>query len=284
MNKILITGGSGKIADALTSLEGHLTFTDIRPLPAHSKIPSSSFIQGDLFDSKFLYSILDNQDFIIHLAAASNPNTPWNEVYKYNIILFQNFMNAILNYNIKYVIFASSNRTVGNYEIAKNAFHNYGQTVKHKLDEQSMPRPDSYYAISKLYGENLGRYFVDLYNIGFISLRIGSVLDVKHDHPFGYAEQLVKEQHIKRSDITYQESVNRLKSTWLSRRDFAQIVQKSVEYQKNEFQIFNAISDNHRAWLSIHKAKEILDYQPSDNAETWQMTDIPNNNSIIVSV
>lgn len=268
--RILITGGSGKIASVLTNLKGELTFTDIVEPTKNSTSYNYNFIKGDLANKKFSNDVVLNHDIIIHLAASSSPMSRWEDVQKNNITAFQYLMDAAIKNNVEKIIFASSNHVVGMYEIENAEVYHNSNENKNKISENSPPRPDSFYGVSKLFGENLGRYYSDKYGINFISLRIGSILDKEHDHPFGYAEIERMKENIERGDIEYQKLVNRLKSTWLSRRDFLQIIEKSINYQDTSFEIFNSISDNHRAWLSIDKAKQILDYSPIDDAEKWK--------------
>ena len=57
-----------------------------------------------------------------------------------------------------------------------------------KIDHKQEPMPDSFYAVTKLFGENLGRFLVEERGISYTSLRIGSVREKDYDHPYAYAE------------------------------------------------------------------------------------------------
>ena len=89
------------------------------------------------------------------------------------------YESARLN-NIDKVIFASSNHALGSLKMTS-----YKDIVKGNydgLDPQNIPiidhnvpiRPDSYYGISKAYGESLGDIIMRM-NIQSINLRIGTV-------------------------------------------------------------------------------------------------------------
>ena len=107
-------------------------------------------------------------------------------------------------------------------------------------------RPDSYYGASKAFGEDLGRYYVDRFGLEVICLRIGSF----------QAEDFIRNR-----------PSDRFLSTWLSHRDCVQLVRRSIEVEL-DFGIFYGISANKRAYWDIQNARDLLGYEPEDNAET----------------
>lgn len=268
MEKVLITGAAGKIADVLCDLPYQLVFTDINEPDRDSPIWNHYFEQGDLNDSSFLKKLLKNKQVLIHLGGSSSPDSSWEDVVRNNISGTRNIFHAAKNSKVDKIIFASSNRVYGMYEEENSEYFYSSQEKESKITEEDEPRPNSYYGVSKIFGESLGRYYSEVYDIDFISLRIGSVLSEKYDHPYGYAQILVDEDKVEINDPEYNRQVGRLKGTWLARRDFCHIVDCCIKTKCN-YGIFNAISDNSRAWLSIARAKEILNYQPKENAENW---------------
>ena len=71
----------------------------------------------------------------------------------------------------------------------------------------------------------------------------------------------------------YEYAVKRVKATWMSRRDFMQMVDLCLKYEGPEFDIFYGVSDNTSRWLDIEDAKEKLGYRPQDNGSSW--TEVP---------
>ncbi|MBI3970448.1 MAG: NAD-dependent epimerase/dehydratase family protein [Chloroflexi bacterium] len=135
------------------------------------------------------------------------------------------------------IVFASSNHATGCYE--KEGLHT----------KPDMPvRPDSYYGVSKCLGEALGRYYVDAHGMSVICLRIGS---------FQPAPRGVRQP-----------------ATWISYRDTAQLVRRSIETDL-PFGIFYGISGNTRAYWDTSNARELLGYQPEDNAEAFAAQLLP---------
>ena len=83
---------------------------------------------------------------------------------------------------VKRVVFASSNHAVGNYPLRQDP---YKAIYDGRIGEVRRPfppithemlRPDSYYGVSKAFGESLGSFFHDEYGISIICLRIGWVM------------------------------------------------------------------------------------------------------------
>ena len=116
------------------------------------------------------------------------------------------------------------------------------------LTHESPIRPNGYYAISKAYGESIGRFYSEQYGISCICLRIG------YCRPEGVPVR-------SWSDF----------ATWQSHRDQIQITRKSLEAPESvAFDIFYGVSDNTwRVW-DIDHAREIIGYEPQDNAENFR--------------
>jgi hypothetical protein len=129
------------------------------------------------------------------------------------------------------VVFASTNHVTGMYE--RN-----GTLVLPDLPV----RPDSFYGASKASGEALGRYYHDRHGLAVLCLRIGSAV-AKPANP-------------------------RALGTWISERDMAQLVWRSIEAPVT-FGIFYGISGNTRRQWDITNARDLLGYTPEDNGETY---------------
>jgi hypothetical protein len=147
----------------------------------------------------------------------------------------------------------------------------YNKEYDMVLDNQTPVRPDSYYATSKIFVEALGRYYVENYEYPkhVYVLRFGSIRNQPYDHPYGDAERGVKKGKWEPDSDAYQRSVQRMKATWQSMRDAAQLIECCLQDNSVEFDIFYGVSDNDRRWFDIQHARSILNYEPQDNAEEW---------------
>jgi nucleoside-diphosphate-sugar epimerase len=263
--KIFITGGCGQCGSALATLPQHKVFFDRKQ--CSDDLNGFDFIQGDLQDASELTEAMDGCKFVIHLAAASETNSSWDEVLKSNIIGTKNILDAAKLSGVDRVIYASTNHVVGMYEL-DNAPEIYELGYKKKLTRDAEIRPDSLYGVSKAFGEQLGRYYSEIGGPKFYAVRIGAL--VREDHPYAHAERGVLSGKWSRNSPQYDLMVKRLKSLWISKRDFRQLITLCLYYDGPSFDIFYGVSDNHRKWLDIEYARTALGYKPQDNAEIWR--------------
>jgi len=170
-------------------------------------------------------------DAVAHMAADPRVQAPWEDILQANIIGTYNVYEAARRAGTNTVVFASSNHATGFYE------------KERVYTTPEMPaRPDSYYGVSKCFGEDLGRYYVDAHGLRVICLRIGSFQPRPHGE--------------------------RQLSTWISHRDMAQLVWRAIEAEVR-FGIYYGISGNTRAYWDIANARRELGYAPEDDAETY---------------
>jgi len=266
--KILITGGSGICGSALVNLPYDLTFMDKEqpkePLKDHL------FVQADICDSERMLKLCAGKDILIHLAGATRMEDSWEKVNKLNIQAMYGVMEAARKTGVKKIIFASTNHVVGQYEI-NNAPKIYypGHTIM--LDHNTPPQPDSFYGVSKIFGEQMGQYYSHTHSISFISIRIGSVRAAHEDHPFAYAEWGVRKGYWKRGDPKYREQEFRLKALWQSRRDFYHMIEQCIVTTSTSFEVFFGVSQNENRWFDISHAQNEIGYQPCDRSEDCKL-------------
>jgi len=262
--KVLITGGSGQCGSALVALPHDKILFDREKRP--DNLSHSQFIQGDLGDTNILIKALEGCDAVIHLAAASKINSSWDDVLKENIKGTNNILEAARMTGVERVIFASSNHVVGMYEL-EHAPEIYELGHKHMLTQDVTVRPDSLYGVSKVFGENLGRFYAENGGPKFYAIRIGAL--VHEDHPYAHAERGVISREWERNSPQYNLQVKRLKSLWISKRDFVQLINHCLYYDGPDYDSFYAVSNNPRRWLDIEHPRKKLGYEPQDNAEEW---------------
>lgn len=102
------------------------------------------------------------------------------------------------------------------------------------VNEYSEPKPISLYGVTKLFGEDLGRYFAATTPMSVINLRISSCGPVDQAGP------------------------GRAQANWASYRDLQQLTIKCIEAPPTiKFDIFWATSDNRKLFRDNRRAKEI---------------------------
>lgn len=261
--KILITGAFGKVGTALADLPGEKVLLDIQ-------VPDGApdAIQCQVQDAAMLQRALPGCRAIVHLAASPAVDSSWAQVQEHNIAAMHTLLEAARQHSVERIIFASTNHTVGMVEL-ENAPRIYEAGHGIMLTKEAEPRPDSYYGVSKLLGENLGRYYAEHGGPRFYALRIGSLHPAGQDHPYAEAEGWVRAGACQRGDATYELKVKRQKALWLSRRDALQLVTRCLDYDGPVFDIFYGVSNNATRWLDIEYARQQLGYQPQDNGAEW---------------
>jgi len=253
MNNVLVTGASGLIGGILNfKLTDHNLFgLDIK------ECDYKNFEISNISDSNKLEIIMtiNKIDTVVHLAGNASVSAKWDSLSENNFTGTVNVFNACKEAGVKKIIFASSNHAVGLYEndspykeIINGDYRNITKNYK-LISPYCEVRPDSLYGVSKAFGENLGRFFYEKYNIKVACLRIGSV--IKDNNP-----------KVKNS--------NRFFSTWCSHEDIAGLIDACIKSNKVEYDIFYGVSDNDWKIWDISNAEKILSFKPTSNSETYR--------------
>src|SRR3984893_2295262 len=233
MKRILITGAAGKIGDTLRKgLRGSyplIRLLDIVPLGAVEA--GEELCAADIRDIAALEKAMAGIDCVVHLAGVPE-EAEWEKVLALNIEGCFNVFEAARRQGVRRVIFASSNHAIG--------FHRRERFI----DNGVVPRPDSRYGVSKVFGEALGRLYADKYGLSVACLRIGSFLTP--DRPTD-ARQLL---------------------TWISHRDMVQLVRRCIDTPDYHFVTVYGVSNNLRSRWDNTNAK-FLGYRPQDDSEVF---------------
>lgn len=267
--RVLVTGSEGRVASGIKQhLDGdsphEFVYLDREDAPDVDVV-------ADIADYDDIRPAFDGVDAVVHLAANPAVSAPWESVEQDNLVGTRNVLEAASDAEVERFLFASSIHAAGMWE-------EEGKPDVYELDDDTLvtvdddERPDSYYGVSKAYGEDLGRFYIEQreYPKRFYAARIASIRAGVYDNPYGDAEKGVERGDWERGDEQYTEQVKRLKGTWLSLRDWAQLVELCLGDEETEFGIFFATSDNPRSWFDIEHTKELLGYEPQDSAGDWQ--------------
>lgn len=268
--RVLLTGSYGRVGTAIIehlSVDDSFDFTylDVNDHPEYETVIA------DIANYEAIRPAFENQDAVVHLAATTETSAPWEAVLENNIVGVYNVFRAAQVSGVEQVVFASSNSVLGLYEERYAPDIYYGE-VDFTLNAETPARPDSLYGTSKVFGEALGRYYAetDGFPTRCYALRIGSVRDPEYDHPYGDAERGVEEGRWNRNSEAYNRKVARMKATWQSRRDAAQLVDRCLRDKTVTFDVFYGVSDNMNRWFDIEHARDIVGYDPVDSADEWE--------------
>ena len=240
--RVLVTGAEGTIGGILRRALAdryelrHLT-RQRADFPSHV---------ADIADLDAILPAFEGIDAVVHLAASAAVESPWEAVLHDNVIGTYNVFEAARRASVRRVVFASSNHAIGMYEV-EGAPELYDIGDERVYDDTVPVRPDSLYGVSKVFGEVLGRYHVDRRGMRVICLRLGSVL--ADDDPRAAGEE-----------------AHRLRATWLSHRDCAQLISRALDAEHVRWAVVYGISDNPRQFWDLSSARELLGYRPQDRA------------------
>ena len=265
---VLLTGAFGRVGTAiiqhLADRPGYdFTYLDREPHPEHDAHVA------DIADYEAIRPAFDGQDAVVHLAGNPSTRASWEAVHRDNLVGTYNVVEAARDAGVRKVLFASTNHVVGMYQ--KERAGELDPSHELLVDHTDPVRPDSYYATTKLFGERLGRYYVERREAPeqFYGIRIGWVLGPGRDHPYGGAERDVDAGKLERGTEAYERRVESGKALWCSRRDMARFVDCALEDDTVEFDVFYARSGGSQQWLDIEHAREVLGYEPVDDADEW---------------
>lgn len=283
--KVLVTGAYGRVG---TTIIDHLhdreeyefTYLNRSDRPDDHPYGGYDTIIADVGDYDAIRPAFDGQDAVVHLAAYPYTDGTWEDVNEPNLQGMSNVLEATREAGVDKVIFGSTHHVVGMYE-KEYAPEIYDPEFDFVVDHTDSVRPDSHYASTKVFGEAYGRYYVENYEFptSFYALRIGSVRMPEYDNPYGDAESGFSvsatlgtdeaDAELDRDSEQYEQKVIRMKSTWQSRRDCAQMLDRCLRDDAVKFDVFYGVSDNDRNWMDIEHAREVIGYHPKDNAEDW---------------
>jgi uronate dehydrogenase len=225
MSVVLLTGTAGTIGSALSAR-----------LPAYGwrlrgfdRAPAPGSVVGDITSAADLDAAMAGVDAIVHLAGQPS-EAPWPVIRDGNIEGTFQVFEAARRAGVRRIVYASSNHAVG--------FTPVGADQPADLP----PRPDTLYGVSKVFGEALGRYYVERYGMQVACLRIGTFEN--------------RPSHV------------RSLSTWLSPDDCARLVDACLRSPAFGYAIVWGISNNTRRTWSLDEARA-LGYEPQDDAEAY---------------
>jgi uronate dehydrogenase len=231
VKRVLITGAAGRIGSALrTGLKEHYPVLRLSDIASLGEAGSGEELApANLCDLAALEDAMDGVDALVHLGATVGEST-WDNILQANIIGTYNAFEAARRKGVRRVVYASS-------------IHVHGFYRREQLVGADTPhRPDSRYGVSKVFGEGLGRMYADKFGMEVVCLRIAS--------------------------FRPRPSKPRELGTWISPRDIAQLVRRSLDMPGVHFEVLYGVSRNTRKLYYDPNAVR-FGYHPVDNSEDY---------------
>ncbi len=193
--RVLVTGAAGNIGRVVAaglSERYQIRGVDRVPMP-----DLQDQIIGDVADPDLCARAMEGVDAVIHLAGVPSGGSPFDEVLSCNFDGTFQMIDAAHHADVSRFVFASRAGLLGPY----------GR--KNQRTNAMYPLADSYYSISKIFGEGLGHMYAHQHDLSFVSVRIGNFKpdrpEPEHPHQLGHSDAVhLFERAILQPDVRYE--------------------------------------------------------------------------------
>ena len=224
--KILITGAAGAIGSTL--VRGMKDRHELRGFDREPMPDLADSIVGDIADFDAVLKATDGMEAVIHLAACPGGGCSWEEILPNNIVGTSNLMEAAHQDGVRRVAYASRAGLLGPYP----------QDVQRTVD--MLPRPETYYSVSKVFGESIGWMYSSNFGIEFVAVRIGN---------FNRARPLPEHPH------------------HLSHDDAVRVFERAVVQPGAKYEVVFGVSDSTWPLYDVDHGREAIGFNPQDKSE-----------------
>jgi uronate dehydrogenase len=231
---VLLTGAAGRIGTVLrgTLPERGWAVRSLDVAPIDDARPGEETVVADVTDLAAMVAAAEGASAVVHMGGVSGEST-WAAVSHANIEGSYCVLEAARRAGVPRVVLASSNHATGFTPRPASGL---------LREDDGLPRPDTYYGVSKVAMEALGSLYADRYGLDVVCLRIGSALP-----------EPMATRHL---------------STWLSPRDQVGLVDAALRAPSPGFAVVWGVSANTRNWWDLTAARA-LGYDPQDDAEPF---------------
>ncbi|MEU0083721.1 NAD(P)-dependent oxidoreductase [Streptomyces sp. NPDC006274] len=234
---VLLTGAAGGLGTLMRGLLPAYGY-ELRLLDAVPVEGEPDAITADLADRAALREAVRGVDAVIHLAGISL-EASFDKILRANIEGTYNLYEAVREEGVRRVVFASSNHAVG---YVPRPDGEAPLAPGELIPVETRHRPDTFYGLSKCFGEDLAQLYWDRHGLETVSVRIGSCF----------------------SEPT---SV-RMLSVWMSPGDAARLFHAALTAEDVGHSVVYGSSANTRLWWDLTSARA-LGYEPQDDSEQY---------------
>ena len=232
MKTILLTGASGRIGRCLRyALRDDYRLVLFNRSLVEDLGPNENLVRGDTADAAAVEAAARGADVIVDMAGVSDVAPFREKLLPTNILGTYNVFEAARLAGVPRVVYASTHHVVGYY------------SADQCLDEAAPYRPSSMYGVTKCFAEATGRLYADKAGLQVVCLRIGF-----------FRDRPLEERHL---------------AVWISPGDMARLVRCAIEAPAIHYEVVYGISNNRRRFWDLGRAREVLGYEPQDDAEAY---------------
>ena len=221
--RILITGAAGAVGSTLVkgmkdrySLRG----LDVVPMPE-----LDDAVIGNVSDFESALSATKDVEVVIHLA---NQGPDWESLLSNSYVGTYNVFEAARQNGVRRIVYASRAGLLGPYP----------KDIQRTVD--LLPRPESLYSISKVFGESLGWMYSARHGMEFVAVRIGN---------FNRDRDLPSHPH------------------QLSHGDAVRVFERAAIQPDVKFEIVFGVSVSNWPMYDLDHGRKAIGYDPQDFAD-----------------
>lgn len=233
---VLVTGAAGGIGRHLRAglaREGRrLRLLDVSPMAPPAPGEDVEVLAGSITDLAAMTEACAGVEAVVHLGGLATGGFTWAEYLAVNVDGTRNVLEAARRQGVGRVVLASSHHVMGRAPLADAP-----------LAEYDYPRPDSFYAVSKVAGEALGRLYHDRHGLDVVCVRVGSF----------------RERPTERRTLW----------NWLSPGDCTRLFSAALDAPSPGFRVVWGVSANRGRIMSLDEAAA-LGYTPLDDAGDYE--------------
>ena len=222
--KILITGAAGAIGTVLA--KGLRDRHELRGFDCQEMPEIADAIVGDIGDFDQVKSASEGMDAVIHLVNV--PGGEWEHSLQ-SIVGTYNVFEAAKECSVRRIAYASRGG------ILPQSF--YPRTIQRTVD--MLPKPDSYYTISKVFGESIAYMYSARFEMETVSVRIGN-FKLDRDQP----------EHPHH----------------LSHGDCVRVFEQAIIHPGVGFEVVFGVSDSDWPLYDLDHGRKAIGYHPQDRS------------------
>ena len=222
--RVLITGAAGAIGSVLAA--GLKELHEVRGFDTADMPDLDDTFIGDIGDLDLVVAASEGMDAVIHLV-----NVPGGEFEHslQSMVGTYNVFEAAMRNSVKRVAYASR------AGMLPSSF--YPRTIQRTME--MLPRPESYYTISKVFGESIGYMYSARFDMEVVAVRIGN---------FNRDRDLPAHPH------------------HLSHGDCIRLFEQAITHPGVKFEVVFGVSDSDWPLYDLDHGRRVIGYYPRDRS------------------
>ena len=245
MRRVLLTGATGRVGHSFFEYARDKYWLRLasRSVDRMQDVEPHEKFRLDVADLEACQEACRDIDTVLHLAA--NPSTEagfYESLLDHNVKGAYNIFRAAKDQGCRRVVYATSIQLMEGYPLDIQA------------SEDMTTRAVNMYGACKAFAEATAHYFAAKEGLSCLCVRVGNYQ--------GNSESM--------------EADARRLSAWISERDMNHLFECAIEVEDLPFAILHGVSDNRFKRLDIRATRQLVGYEPQDNAFDFFGTGIDN--------